>query len=132
MMRIRLVRIEGQNGTNGQLYINGQFVCFTIELPWRDNQRNISCIPKGRYTLRDHRSPTFGRVAYVIGTQPARDFVYFHAANNALTELRGCIAPVTALTGEGRGTSSKAALNAFNSLVFAAFDRRQPIELIIE
>jgi hypothetical protein len=130
-MEIVVRRVLGQQGTNGQLFIDGRFVCYTIELPWRQNQRNVSCISAGRYTLRDHRSPTFGRVAYVIGTQPDRDFVYFHAANNALTELRGCIAPVTAITGEGRGTGSRAALNLFNKEVFAAFDRRQTVHLTI-
>ena len=130
-MTIHIKRIEGQAGTNGQLYINGQFICFTIELPWRNNARNISCIPAGQYTLRSHRSPTFGRVAYVRGTQPQRDFVYFHAANNALTELRGCIAPVSTLTGEGTGTASRAALKRFTDLVFPAFDRGEQVTLLI-
>jgi hypothetical protein len=130
-MEVIIKRTLGQQGCNGELYINGRFICYTIELPWRDNQRQISCIPAGRYTLRSHRSPTFGRVAYVIGTQPQRDFVYFHAANNALTELKGCIAPVTAITGEGRGTSSRAALDRFQREVFAAFDANTVVNLTI-
>jgi hypothetical protein len=131
-MEIRIKRIYDPLGTNGQIYVDGQFNSFTIELPWRNNQRNISCIPGGIYDLKDHKSPTFGRVAYVIGTQPQRDFVYFHAANDAAKELRGCIAPVMHLTGIGKGTNSKVALERLNARIFERFDKKLPVKLIIE
>jgi hypothetical protein len=33
-----------------------------------------------------------------------------HAANDALKEIKGCIAPVSFLTGEGKGMKSREAL----------------------
>ena len=31
------------------LIINGEFACYTLELPWRKNANDISCIPIGKY-----------------------------------------------------------------------------------
>lgn len=30
---------------------NGGLICKTLELPWKDNQRSISCIPEGKYLV---------------------------------------------------------------------------------
>lgn len=29
----------------------GGLICKTLELPWKDNQRSISCIPEGKYQV---------------------------------------------------------------------------------
>ena len=44
---------------------NGNHICFTCELPWRDNAPRISCVPPGEYTLRRGRSVKWGRVVYL-------------------------------------------------------------------
>ena len=41
-----------EESTIGRLFINGELFCDTLENPWKDNQRNISCIPKGEYNVR--------------------------------------------------------------------------------
>ena len=38
--------------TIGKLFVNGEYFCYTLELPYRDNQRRISCIPSGKYKVR--------------------------------------------------------------------------------
>ena len=38
--------------TIGELFINGERFCNTLELPYRDNQRSVSCIPTGDYKVR--------------------------------------------------------------------------------
>ena len=35
----------------GKLYLNGEFYGHTLELAWKDNQKRISCIPKGVYEV---------------------------------------------------------------------------------
>ena len=35
-----------EKSTMGQLFLNGELFCDTLENPWKNNQRNISCIPK--------------------------------------------------------------------------------------
>ena len=45
---LKLVRVTtGMDGTFGVLIKDGVPLCVTLELPWRDNERSISCIPEG-------------------------------------------------------------------------------------
>lgn len=85
-------------GTFGALIFGSQSVR-TIELPWRDNMRQRSCIPTGTYQCRIVNSPRFGRVYGVLDV-PGRSNVLIHSANLAgdvdlgwQTHLQGCIAP---------------------------------------
>ena len=88
-------------GTFGEVYFNGDFICYTVEQPWRDNEPNRSCVPVGLYELVDYASPKYGEVFALrnlqldIGVYPgeAKRFAcLIHAANRAV-ELQGCIAP---------------------------------------
>ncbi|WP_273016994.1 DUF5675 family protein [Leeuwenhoekiella blandensis] len=96
-------------GTNGALFVNGKFVCFTIELPWRENYRKVSCIPEGRYEVKPRISKKFGNHLLLVGV-PQRSMILLHPANYALGELKGCIAPVSELSGIGQGLHSRRAL----------------------
>lgn len=104
-MNILIERTYWANGTNGDLHVNGKLRCHSIELPWHNNERQISCIPEGKYQLKKHLSARFGS-CLVVCNVPNRSAILIHAANNAVKELRGCIAPVTNLTGEGLGVKS--------------------------
>jgi len=44
-----------------------KFSCKTLELPWRDNQRRLSCIPAGRYQALRHECPRFGNSIWING-----------------------------------------------------------------
>lgn len=108
-MHLLLQRTYGAKGTNGVLYLNGDKLCYTIELPWVNNQCNMSCIPEGTYVLRKRWSPKHQWHLEITGVK-GRGLILIHAANNAIMELRGCIAPVTTITGEGQGLQSRMAL----------------------
>ena len=108
-MKLVLERGYHPKGTNGILTISNTLRIFTIELPWKENQHGISCIPEGVYNLRRRFTERLGRHFLVEGV-PGRDLILIHAANNAEAELKGCIAPVLTLTGEGCGDHSKVAL----------------------
>ena len=91
-------------GTEGKLLFD-TFSCFTLELPWRDNQSNISCIPSGEYDATIRKSPKFG-VTYWVLEVPDRSYILIHSANVAgdvsrgfKSHLNGCIA-----LGRKRGT----------------------------
>jgi hypothetical protein len=60
-----------------------------------------------------------------------RALILIHPANNAIKELRGCIAPVTRLSGVGKGDLSRAAFDKVKSLVLMHIDD-EPIYLIIK
>jgi hypothetical protein len=69
----------------------GDLQCFTLELPWQDNKRNISCIPKGEYPYRIAVSPKFGRTIHVDEV-PDRSHILIHPGNYT-TQIQGCILP---------------------------------------
>lgn len=68
-----------------------QELCKTVELPWKDNQKFVSCILEGEYTVVLHDSPKFGLCFWIQGV-PGRTGILFHVAN-FVRELLGCIAP---------------------------------------
>jgi len=77
-------------GTLGQLIV-GDLYLYTIELPWRGNERNESCIPPGVYQYQRHESPRFGETLWLRGV-PERSEILIHAANSP-ADLNGCIGP---------------------------------------
>ena len=61
-----------------------------------------------------------------------REAILIHAANDALKELLGCIAPVTTLTGEGKGDFSGKALAKLKALVYEMWDKGEEVYLVIK
>lgn len=94
---VNLCRMKrSDQGTRGILFADS-FHCQTIELPWRDNQRSISCIPAGEYKVSIRQSPKYGLV-YHIKEVPSRSYILIHAGNFAgdkykgyRTNVAGCI-----------------------------------------
>lgn len=126
-MELELERTYYTVGTNSTIKL---LICQAIELPWLDNQRNRSCIPEGRYELKkgmNHRHGLHIRVTNV----PGRDGILFHPANDASRDLKGCIAPVSVLTGPGKGIRSRLATNKFNALLLEAWARNEKVFLNI-
>lgn len=109
-MKLVLKRQYFSSGTNGTLSFNGKEICKTIELPWKENQRRISCIPEGIYKVSKRFSSKFKWHLEVMNVKN-RDYILFHPANDALKELNGCIAPVSELTGKGKGIVQGLPLN---------------------
>ncbi|HRG69979.1 MAG TPA: DUF5675 family protein [Saprospiraceae bacterium] len=109
MILLQIKRIYHPTATNGSLFLMGQELCKTIELPWKQNRKQISCIPEGVYPIRFRISNKFSRHIELLQV-PNRSLILIHPANNAIKELRGCIAPVMELTAPGRGLRSKTAL----------------------
>jgi hypothetical protein len=115
-MELVIFRTYHADGTNGALYTGNSFQCYTIELPWQDNLPQHSCIPEGRYELKKRCSTKFGQHLLVADVK-GRELILIHPANDALKELRGCIAPVSILTGPGKGILSR---NAFKKVMSIA------------
>ncbi|PIV80906.1 hypothetical protein COW53_07215 [bacterium CG17_big_fil_post_rev_8_21_14_2_50_64_8] len=102
-MPMKLVTLERDEstdqGTFGKLIIPGCEVIYeTLELPWRNNQASLSCIPSGRYQIAFAHSYQFHqkmiRVLDVVG----RRGILIHAGNFAGdirqgwdTNVQGCI-----------------------------------------
>lgn len=82
MVKAKLIRFNSfADGTRGILIFNG-FHCYTLELPWKDNQPNISCIPAGEYTVVPHYSRKF-KHCFHIKDVPGRTAILIHSGNFA-------------------------------------------------
>ena len=82
-----------EKSTIGELFLNGERICDTLENPWLDNQRNISCIPAGVYDVRlrlPRESATREYIHLLVQDVPNRDWILFHRGNTA-KDTRGCI-----------------------------------------
>ncbi len=129
-MKLILTRQYFTYGTNGVLCYEGKELCKTIELPWHNNQRRISCIPEGQYRIRKRYSAKFKWHLEVMNVRN-RDLILLHPANDAMQELNGCIAPVSVLTGEGKGNQSRIAFERLKSFVFHYLEKGFTVELTI-
>ena len=82
-----------ENSTMGELFLNGERMCDTLELPYRDNQRSVSCIPSGEYQVRmryPRESATREYLHLLVKEVPNRKYILFHRGNSA-KDTRGCI-----------------------------------------
>ena len=127
-MELELLRAYDPEGTNGEVKL---VVCNTIELPWLQNEHNISCIPEGRYELRKRVTQKRGQHLLVVNVK-GRELILIHPANDAKKELRGCIAPVTTLIGPGKGSQSRLANEKLKALVLEALERKEKVFITIK
>ena len=130
-MELELIRTYYQEGTNGKILSQGSLVTYTIELPWKDNLTQVSCIPEGRYELVKRWSPKFNRHLQVMNVSQ-RENILIHPANDAKHELKGCIAPVSVITGVGKGIRSRMALEVLASLVYGALSQHDHVFITIK
>jgi hypothetical protein len=130
-MELVLKRAYFKEGTNGTLFCSDTFLCHTIELPWINNKRNISCIPEGQYEIEPRFSKRFQH-HLILKNVKGRSFILFHPANDAKIDLQGCIAPVSYLSGIGKGVYSKNAMQKLLSLSYQAKERKEKILLTIK
>jgi len=91
------------HGTEGILLTEG-LICHTLEPPWRDNQRSISCIPVGEYDVVLRYSQKYKHVYWVTEVD-GRSWILIHSGNfggdtskGFKTHTNGCI-----LLGKSKG-----------------------------
>lgn len=135
MKKVLLYRFsESDQGTLGYWLTNG-FEAKSIELPWRDNKQNLSCIPEGIYTCVYRWSKKF-KSHYHITNVKGRSWILTHSANLAgdvtkgyKTQLHGCVAIGKyhgKLNGQDAVLCSRLTLKRF-----ILFVNKQPFELEI-
>ena len=94
MINLLLIRNTfSKKSTVGELFLNGERICDTLENPWQDNQRNISCIPEGVYPVRlrlPRESGTRDYIHLLVKDVKDRDYILIHIGNTA-KDTSGCI-----------------------------------------
>ena len=79
--------------TLGELFLNGERMCDTLENPWINNKKNISCIPRGSYKVRlrlARESATRDYLHLLVEDVENRSYILFHRGNTA-KDTSGCI-----------------------------------------
>lgn len=98
--------------------------CKTLELPWRNNARQKSCIPTGVYDVVPRQSPKFAKHYHVLNV-PNRDWILIHTGNYH-TQILGCIlvgASLADINGDGQldVTNSRITLNSILTMAPKGF-----------
>lgn len=89
-MKAILKRIlQRPDGMFGIFILNDFPLCVTLELPWKDNHPQESCIPAGEYICKRVNSPHHGDT-FEVTNVPNRTHILFHGANT-IVDLLGCI-----------------------------------------
>ena len=68
------------------------FQCFFLELPWRENEKNVSCIPEGTYTAFKRLSPSKNMEVIQYKDVPNRSYIQIHLGNFT-SQILGCQLP---------------------------------------
>lgn len=118
---LRRVNTHPEEGTTGVLIVDGNPICITLEPTWRNNERNISCIPSGRYLCKRVDSPKYGDT-FEVRNVPNRSHILFHTGNKD-SHTKGCILlgeRFTVVNNEYWITESRAAMMEFRQQIGAS------------
>lgn len=109
--------LTDDQGTIGQLVVRSEdnlllFSCPFLELPWRNDETDLSCLPDGDYYLSMRWSPHHACDLYHIDGDHHRVACEIHAANLAgdikkgyVAQLKGCGSPGRAVMIFPRGVA---------------------------
>tara|TARA_R110000765_G_scaffold137973_1_gene237723 strand:- start:664 stop:1098 length:435 start_codon:yes stop_codon:yes gene_type:complete len=93
-VNLLLIRDEfTDKSTLGKLFLNGEIFCQTLELPYLDNQRSISCIPEGEYKVRLRTAKESSSRDYLhllVQDVKGRSYILVHIGNFP-KDTKGCI-----------------------------------------
>lgn len=112
-MRYHLLRNElGLECTLGTLFRWGGKTFTTLERPWKNNQSNLSCIPKGVYKVVRHNSSEFPNTWRLLSV-PNREGILIHVGNYP-QDTKGCILIGLEYASKTSIRSSRKALDLLN------------------
>jgi len=94
MKILKLIRKKQDNTqTTGEFWFENKRIAYTLELPWKDNQRRVSCIPTGIYEVIAHNAPNYPKAtSYWLQNVPNRSEILIHYGNFH-KDTKGCILP---------------------------------------
>ncbi|MBN2814976.1 MAG: hypothetical protein JXQ80_12915 [Bacteroidales bacterium] len=94
---VRLRQLSNHLQTCGRLILldtDGDvvFQCAVLELPWKNNLPDVSCIPTGCYHVKKTNSPKFGPGTFELMGVPGRKSIRIHPGNFT-SQIEGCLLP---------------------------------------
>lgn len=142
-MDLYLHRFFGNDdGNSGTLYIDGKFYCYTLELPWKNNKRKISCIPAGKYQILFREDPTEMTMRYrsrfdwfnfhlCLQSVKDRSGIYIHIGNS-IKDSYGCILVGSQVNQSHLLYSSTQAFKPLYLKLKAALSRAEKVQITID
>ncbi len=113
---LQLKRFYNNNFTLGILTINNtDNFFFTLELPYKNNAQNISCIPNGNYIITSYNSNKF-KNCFKVNNVVDRNNILIHNGNT-INNTKGCILVGKSINNKGFLSESKKALEELNKIV---------------
>lgn len=97
----------------GRLLVNDAEIGRTLELPWRNNEKGISCVDAGTYPATIRADGTLGWRVELIDESGNRKNIQLHVGNYQ-RQIKGCVLvgdDVTVSNGECMVPNSRATLN---------------------
>lgn len=136
--QVTIKRYPQEHETTGVLTtVSGQtsFSCKTLELPWLDNQPNVSCIPVGTYTVKWMHTLRFPFGVYQVQNVPNRSGIDIHVGNYAYgpkIDTDGCILLGDSFVNLNGDMSADIANSTKTVTAFNALLNKQDFTLILE
>jgi len=87
---IKLIREKDDGKQTLGNISSDNFLCKTLERPWKENKNGISCIPKGSYLCKWTFSPKLMRKTYEVMNVKNRSGIRIHKGNYFF-DIEGCI-----------------------------------------
>ena len=140
-MKLKLVRKHfGEKATEGKLFVNDGFQCYTLEDKDRKLEVNgcsakvqdITCIPRGTYNVTISMSNRFKRFLIEVQGVPCFTGIRIHSGNKA-ENTEGCIlvGGLNAKDGDNWIGESKIAYEALHKKVKQALSSGEKITLAV-
>lgn len=116
--------------TIGTMYYNGDKICHTLELPWRNNERANSCVPVGEYELEYHKYRNYLDTRAIVGATVShwcgedrlqRCAILFHTGNTP-SDSDGCIITGSTYDVDRVNESKKAHVKLMNVILSKNID----------
>lgn len=97
-MKLKQYRWYRPLATYGNVYVVNDvdkiiFECKSLELPWKNNNRGVSCIPEGKYTvIKEGPTPRRPYIYFRVLDVPGRSGILWHPGTYT-SHIKGCTLP---------------------------------------
>ncbi len=82
-------KVKGDDCTQGYILVNGEVMAYTLELPDKNNENNLSSVPKGSYEAKIRTDGSLGWRIELFNV-PGREHIEIHIGNFT-SDIEGCI-----------------------------------------
>lgn len=110
MIELRRIKYTDKS-VQGELYIDGALVAYTLENAWKKNKKRVSCIPSGEYKLifddAGRFNDRYGHQVVKLDDVPDRSEILIHKGNYP-KDTQGCILVGSSAGDDAVWSSSKA------------------------